>query len=143
MKENLTLVVRRIIAATPERLFDAWTMPEHLIRWWGPRGVTCPQADIDLRVGGSYRIANRLASGEILHIAGEFQQIERPRQLVYTWRMEPAQAPAEIVTVLFEPSGAGTEVSVIHERIADASAFEGHRAGWHGCLDGLVAYASS
>jgi hypothetical protein len=52
-----TLVVRRRIHATPEKLFAAWTQPEHLVRWWGPQGVACPAAEIDLRVGGAYRIA--------------------------------------------------------------------------------------
>jgi uncharacterized protein YndB with AHSA1/START domain len=143
MKETVTLVVRRVIPATPERLFDAWTEPDHLTRWWGPSGVTCPLADIDLRVGGSYRIANRFASGETVYITGEFQAIERPRKLVFTWRMESSEGPSEIVTVLFEASNAGTEVSVIHERIADQSTLGGHEVGWHGCLDGLVAYMSA
>ena len=42
-----TLVVRRLINATREKLFAAWTEPELLVRWWGPQGVTCPTAEID------------------------------------------------------------------------------------------------
>jgi uncharacterized protein YndB with AHSA1/START domain len=140
VKDTVRLTVRRIIAAPPERLFDAWTMPEHLTRWWGPSGVTCPGAEVDLRVGGPYRIANRFANGEIVYIVGEFQTIERPHKLVYTWRMESSEGTPEIVTVHFEPRGLQTEVSIIHERIADRSALEGREAGWHGCLDELVAY---
>jgi len=56
---ELTLVVRRTIGASPERVFDAWTKPERLRLWWGPRGVTCTAAEVDLRVGGRYRIANQ------------------------------------------------------------------------------------
>jgi uncharacterized protein YndB with AHSA1/START domain len=141
MKEPVSLTVRRTIAATPERLFDAWTKPEHLIRWWGPAGVTCPAVEVDLRVGGTYRIANRFTSGDIVYITGEFQVIDRPRKLVYTWSM--GEGEAEVVTVLFDARGAETEVSVIHERIADQKTLEGHEAGWHGCLDELVSYMSA
>jgi uncharacterized protein YndB with AHSA1/START domain len=143
MKHTQRLVVRRTIRATPERLFDAWTRPDQLVQWWGPSGVTCPQADVDLRVGGSYRIANLFATGETLYIAGEFQTIERPNKLVYTWRREPSEGPTELVTVLFEEHEASTEIIVIHERIADAAMMKGHEAGWHGCLDGLVAYVGN
>lgn len=43
--------------ASPERIFDAFTDPEQLVRWWWPEGFTCPAAEVDLRVGGTYRIA--------------------------------------------------------------------------------------
>jgi uncharacterized protein YndB with AHSA1/START domain len=143
MTRTLSLVVRRTILATPERLFDAWTLPERLTKWWGSSGVSCPHADIDLRVGGLYRITNLFATSETLHISGEFQMIERPNKLVYTWRIEESEGPTELVTVLFEKREAGTELIVIHERIADAQLLEGHEAGWHACIDGLVAYVSA
>lgn len=143
MTRTQSLVVRRTILATPERLFDAWTQPEQLTKWWGPSGASCPHADLDLRVGGSYRITNLFATHEKLHISGEFQVIERPNKLVYTWRIEESEGPAELVTVLFEEREAGTELIVIHERISDAQMAEGHEAGWHACIDGLVAYLSA
>jgi uncharacterized protein YndB with AHSA1/START domain len=52
-----TLVVRKTIQATPERLFRAWTEPEQLRRWWGPEGAICVDPEVDLQVGGHYRIA--------------------------------------------------------------------------------------
>jgi uncharacterized protein YndB with AHSA1/START domain len=143
MTRTLSLVVRRTILATPERLFDAWTLPEQLTKWWGPIGASCPHADIDLRVGGSYRITNLFATHETLHISGEFRVIERPNKLVYTWRIEESEGPAELVTVLFEAREAGSELIVIHERIGDRQMLEGHEAGWHVCIDGLVAYVSA
>jgi uncharacterized protein YndB with AHSA1/START domain len=56
-----TLVVRRRINAAREKLFAAWTQPELLVRWWGPQGVACPAAEINLRVGGPY--SGKTASG--------------------------------------------------------------------------------
>ena len=88
--EEITLVVRRTIQATPEELFAAWTEPEQLKKWWGPRPVVCAEAEVDLWVGGSYRIANRLADGTLLWISGEFELIDPPFKLVYTWRIGPA-----------------------------------------------------
>ncbi|MCA9690976.1 MAG: SRPBCC domain-containing protein [Myxococcales bacterium] len=138
---SVHLVVRRTIAAAPERVFAAWTRPEHLTRWWGPPGVTCPTAEVDLRVGGRYRIANRLPDGALLWITGTYELIDAPRRLVYSWAHEPVDEGTAYsrVTVRFEPRERGTEVIVIHERLADAASRERHRLGWRGCLDGLAA----
>jgi len=136
-----TLVVRRTIYATPEKLFAAWTEPGHLVHWWGPEGVSCPAAEIDLRAGGTYRIANRFPDGTLLWIAGVFEVVEPPHRLIYTWRLESQSMTAERVTVCFEPRNSSTEVIVTHERIADAASRVRHEHGWNGCLDGLVRYA--
>lgn len=136
-----TLVVRRRINATPAKLFAAWTQPELLVRWWGPQDVACPAAEIDLRVGGSYRIANRFPDGTVVWIAGVFEVIEPPHRLAYTWKLESRNGPVERVTVCFEAHGAATEVIVTHERISDEAARTSHENGWTGCLDGLARYA--
>jgi uncharacterized protein YndB with AHSA1/START domain len=135
VNEHLVLVVRRTIRAPVDEVFAAWTRPEHVVRWWGPRPVTCPHAEIDLRVGGSYRIGNLLPDGTTVWISGEFEEI-RPDRLVYSWSMEPG-APRQRVTVRFEPNEAGTEVIVVHERIATDASYRSHLEGWEGCLDGL------
>lgn len=130
------LIVRRTIRATPERLFEAWTTAEQLRQWWGPAGVTCPVAEVDLRVGGRYRLANETPDGTVW-ISGEFERITRPEELVYTWSIEPASKPPERVTVRFEAKEGSTEVVVIHERIETEAARDEHQRGWQGCLDGL------
>lgn len=141
--KDSTLVVRKIIQATPERLFTAWTQPEQLKKWWGPESVICMEAEVDLRIGGRYRIGNKLPDGTILWISGEFQVIEPPHKLVYTWRIGPESRPAELVTVSFEPRPASaTEVIVVHERIPNKAARDTHEHGWFGCLNGLAKYLS-
>jgi uncharacterized protein YndB with AHSA1/START domain len=134
------LLVRRSIRASPERIFDAWTQPEHLKRWWGPESVECIEAEVDLRVGGQYRIANQFPDGKVLWISGEFETVERPHRLVYTWRVGDIAGAAERVTVTFEARGETTEVIVAHERIPTESMRDLHEQGWVGCLDGLVDY---
>lgn len=135
---DISLIVRRTIQAPVRRVFTAWTSPEHLCRWWGPKNVSCPSAEVDLRVGGRYRIANQFPDGKLVFISGEFTLIEPPHKLIYSWAIEPAPAESERVTVRFEPKGAATEVIVIHERIASLAARSQHELGWLGCLDGLV-----
>jgi uncharacterized protein YndB with AHSA1/START domain len=134
------LLVRRLIRASAERIFDVWTQPEHLKLWWGPNSVECVDAEVDLRVGGRYRIANQFPDGKILWISGEFEAIERPDRLVYTWRVGNEQAAAERVTVTFEARGEDTEVTVAHERIPTQVMRDMHEQGWVGCLDGLINY---
>lgn len=143
MSRTLSLVVRRTIAASAERLFGAWTEPSQLLEWWGPRGVTCEDAEVDLRVGGRYRISNRLPDGRVVWISGEYELVDPPRKLVYSWRLDDSTAPLERVTVRFEPKADGTEVTVVHERIRDVETRAQHELGWHGCLDGLNAHVSS
>ena len=137
---ELALVVRRIIRAPPQRVFAAWTRPEQLRRWWGPAEVRCPAAEVDLRLGGRYRITNEFPDGRQVFIAGEFQVIEPPHRLVYTWGIEPAAPDSERVTVRFEPRPGATEVIVVHERIASPAARVLHEQGWLGCLAGLAEF---
>lgn len=142
---GLTLVVRRMINASPERLFDAWTRPERLLRWWGPPNVVCTAAEVDLKVGGRYRIANQFPDGSLVWISGRFERIERPTFLVYSWCLGaehtgPEQTNPERVTVEFRAREARTEVIVTHERIPDEAKRDGHEQGWLGCLQGLESH---
>ena len=136
----IRLVVRRTIRATPERLFDAWTNPEQLIEWWGPEGVACIAPSVDLRVGGRYRIGNRMPDGSEIWIVGEFEAVDRPHLLTYSWRLEGRDGDSERVTVRFERRDTETDVIVTHERIANETLRDQHALGWHGCLAGLARF---
>ena len=138
---STTLLIRKTIRASVETVFDAWTQPEHLKHWWGPKDVECIAAEVDLRVGGRYRLANQFPDGNVVWISGEFEQIEKPSRLVYTWRFEaPGPATPERVTIHFQPLGKSTQITVTHERIADEKTRTGHEQGWIGCLDALAEY---
>jgi uncharacterized protein YndB with AHSA1/START domain len=142
MTEGVVLVVRRTILAPAERVFDAWTRPEHLRVWWGPRPVTCSGAEVDLRVGGRYRIDNALPDGTIVRIEGEFREVRRPQRLVYTWTMGKAAEAPSLVTVRFEARGDATDVVIVHENVPSEEARESHEKGWAGCLDGLEGFVA-
>ncbi len=135
------LEVSRIIRADRERVFDAWTDPTKIMAWWGAGGVTCPEAEMDVAEGGTYRIANLTPSGETMWISGTFSEVEPPSRLSYTWAMEPIDEATQHsnVDVSFEKTPDGTLVTVVHTRLASQEARDTHLAGWNGCLDGLDA----
>ena len=145
------LVVRRTIRSSPERVFEAWTNPAQLKKWWGPKPAVCPEAEIDLRVGGKFRIGNLFPDGSLIWILGEFTLVDPPRKLVYTWRVmnekndgeRPSSRNVEQVSVTFKPINAGeTEITVIHEKISDEKVHSSHERGWVSCLEGLYEYLS-
>lgn len=140
MKSHLSLETRRFVPASPERVFAAWTDPAELEKWWGPANVRCISAEIDLRVGGRYRIGNELPDRTIVWIDGVFERIERPTLLVYTWRTAADSPSTEVVTVRMHSQDSGTEVIVTHERIETPALRDQHVHGWEGCLDGLAGY---
>jgi uncharacterized protein YndB with AHSA1/START domain len=133
------LIVRRLIRAPAAQLFEAWTEPAQLLCWFGPRGVTCVGAEVDLRVGGRYRLLNRFPDGRVVAIEGAFTAVDPPRLLIYTWSIDESltSTPPETVTVRFETQGEATEVVVVHERMANEEVRRGHAEGWRDCLESL------
>lgn len=139
MTPQSDLTVRRHVLAHPDTVFDSWTDPEHLVRWWGPKDVLCTHAEVDLQVGGTFRLANQSPDGNTVWIAGMYEEIDRPRLLRHTWFMEgDEQTKPERVTIEFLPTESGTEIVITHAAIPTEPMRRGHREGWIGCLDGLV-----
>ncbi len=78
------LVITRIFDAPRELVWKAWTDPQHLMRWWGPKNFTTPVAKIDLRVGGKYLSCMRSPEGQDYWSTGTYLEIEPPERLVCT-----------------------------------------------------------
>ncbi len=135
-----TVNLRRIFKAPREKVFRAWTDPEELKKWWGPEGYTTPSAEVDLRVGGKYRLGMRkLPDGQIFYLSGIYREVRPPERLVYTWRWEAQPEHGEtLVTVEFRQMGDSTEVVLTHERFPTEKARDDHNRGWTGCLDRLA-----
>lgn len=95
--QETTLHLTRTFAAPRAAVFRAWTDPERLKQWWGPPGYATPAVELDLRVGGRYRIGMRkLPDGDVFYLSGVYQEVRPPERLVYTWRWEserPATRP--------------------------------------------------
>jgi uncharacterized protein YndB with AHSA1/START domain len=131
------VVVRRTIPATAEELFDAWLDPEALAIWMRPGTVRRTTASVDARVGGRYEIVMEVDDRTIPH-SGEYRLIDRPRRLVFTWLSPHTDRRDTLVTVDFLPLAQQTEIVITHEMLPEGER-EGHRRGWTGALDKLLA----
>jgi len=140
--ENLSLEIRRTFPVSPERLFSAWTDPEEAKHWFGPEECRPRDFQMDARVGGKYLISID-RDGELLQVAGEFQEVVCPSRLVYTWRWlnDPDwEGIDSIVTVEFTEQAGGTELHLTHERFPSAESRTNHESGWSATLENLGRY---
>jgi uncharacterized protein YndB with AHSA1/START domain len=94
-------------------LFDAWTKPEHLRRWWGCEGSSITHCAIDLRAGGSWSLVMRMPDGSEHPFHGTYREILRPHRLVYTecYEMPQFGSPEWLTTVTFDEAQAETLVT--------------------------------
>jgi len=94
----------------PRRLvFEAHSRPEHIRRWWGPRGTTMPVCEMDFRPGGKWRYVIRTANGHEQGFGGEYREIVPPERIVWTFGFDgmPGE-PGEEVLTLVEHDGVTT-----------------------------------
>jgi len=135
---TIALRLTRHFDVPREKVFEAWTTPEALKRWWCPHGWLPERIDVDLRPGGAYCFAMRQAGAKaIVSIEGRFVDVIRPERLVYTWTWKGAFAgmPETFVTVEFHVAGPGTDVVVTHENFPDVRLWHKHRSGWIDACD--------
>jgi uncharacterized protein YndB with AHSA1/START domain len=144
-REVETFRLERTFAAPVEDVFDAWTNPEVLERWWGPGpDSTSPGCDVDLRVGGRYRFRmRREETGEVFAVGGEYREVVPPRLLVYTWCWEGDVEEAHrghvsLVTVEFRTDGDATTVVLEHSGLASEESRGSHGVGWQGSFENLA-----
>ena len=143
------LVMSRTFNAPPRIVFDAWTRPEHVSRWWAPKalGVAMVSCQADVEVGGEYRYVLQPPNGQIFGFSGTYTEITPPSRLVYTSFFEPdgvprtSDADAVVVTVTFEEHDGKTlmlarEVYPSKE-ILDAAVATGMEKGVHITMDQL------
>lgn len=137
----VTLRLSRILPGTREKVFRAWTTAADLKRWFAPGDMTTPLAEVDLKVGGRYRIQMQAPDGSVHQATGVYRVVDPPQRLVYTWVWDAGPDQREtLVTVEFLERGpARTEVVLTHERFANTEARDRHEKGWTGCLDKFVA----
>ena len=135
----ISLQLERVFAHAPEKVFDAWTQAGALARWFAPTDdYTSIVHTLELTPGGRYRIEMKPKSGPSHTVLGRYVEVLRPERLVFTWAWEDGFQPGEtLVTVEFKRQGAGTLMTLIHERFIDDDQREKHNQGWLGCLGRL------
>ena len=129
---ELTLHLERSLHAPASLVYEACTEPELLAEWWGPNGFTTPGIEIDLRVGGRYRIAMQPPEGELFYLNGEFLEVDPPTRLVYTFRWEDPDPDDQetVVTISLRDAGESIELIVDQGPFATEARHDLHHAGW-------------
>jgi uncharacterized protein YndB with AHSA1/START domain len=129
---ELALGMTRVLPAPRAVVFRAFTDPGELAKWWGPSGFTSPSVEVDLRVGGSYRIAMQPPDGDLFYLSGEFREVDPPARLAYTFRWEdPAPDDQEnLVSLSFRDLGGATEIVFTQGPFATEARRALHEQGW-------------
>ncbi|MES2391062.1 MAG: SRPBCC domain-containing protein [Acidobacteriota bacterium] len=136
----------RLIRASREAVYAAWTEPVILMKWWGPKGNTCKAAELDVREGGALRIVDEFPEGakrpegiprEVTG-TGVYTEVVPGERLQFTMRASWSPENESLVTVTFRTVEGGTEIVVVQERVQAEWAWA-YEAGWASTLDKLDA----
>lgn len=136
-----TLRIARTFAAPREKVFQAWTEPERLTQWLCrvTEKHSVKLLELDLRVGGRYRLEGRSPEGNRYLLSGTYLEIRPPEKLVFTWSWEGDPDFGEsLVTVELRALGDSTELVLTHERFPNLKARDQHETGWNGCFEQLA-----
>ncbi len=122
------IITHRFIKASPALLFAAWTTPEHVKNWLGPRTMAMVSCEMDVRVGGRYRYVHRAPDGQGYAFGGKYLEIDRPHRLVCTSVFEMMPQFEAVETLTLEPRDGGTLVTT-HTRHGSIEARDAHLSG--------------
>ncbi len=137
-----SLTLKRRLNAIPEKVYAAWTDPEKIARWFGPAQVKAGsvRADIDLRVGGRYRISFEGGDGEYFQVDGVYREVVPNARIAFSWAWHSTPERESQVTVSLQPDGGGTLLTLQHEQFFNEAARDGHARGWSELFDKLENY---
>jgi len=140
------LVITRLLDAPRSLVFKVWTQPEHLARWWGPKGFTLLSCETDVRPGGTWVRCMRAPEGTKHIKRGVYREIVEPERLVFTYVNEDADGrlgPETVVTVTFEEQGAKTKLTLYQTGFESIDARDAHEGGWASCLERFAEYLAN
>jgi len=152
------LEITRRFDAPRNQVFEAWTRPEGLKRWWSPKGWTCPVSNVDLHPGGGYLNCMRSPEGKDYWSRGVYQEIIEPERIICTdmfaddegspvspqdYGMSPDWPEEALIEVNFTEEAGKTKVTVRHSPIKPGDEREMCRKGWNECLDKLADYLAA
>jgi len=144
--EERTLVLSRVFDAPRALVFKAWTQPEHLARWWGPRGFTLISFKADAQVGGTFRFGMRSPENTDHWAHGSYREVVAPERLVYTFAWEhPDGKPKHetIITMTFAEQGDKTKLTLKQTLFESVTSRDMHKSGWSSTFDMLGEYLAT
>lgn len=152
-RNDKDILITRIFDAPRELVWKAWTDPEHVKRWWGPKDFTAPFVQNDFRVGGKYLYLMRSAEGKDYWSTGVYREIIPEEKIVVSdsfadekGNIVPASHygmtgdwPLELlVTLTFEKQGNKTKFTLRHEGMPAGDMIKQAEQGWNESLDKLA-----
>jgi len=144
--DDRVLALTRVFDAPQALVFKVWSAPEHLARWWGPRGFTVISFEADVRPGGAFRFGIRSPEGTEHWAHGIYREVERPARLVFTTAWEDSEGKAKhetLVTLSFAEEKGKTTLSFRQALFESVNARDLHQGGWSSTLDLLADYLAA
>jgi uncharacterized protein YndB with AHSA1/START domain len=135
-EHTTALRVTRVINAPRERIFEAWTTPADIMKWFAPETCHVLSAKINLRPGGDYHFRVKSEEKGEINLSGVFREVKRPSNLVYTWGVSghpKLEFGDSQVTVEFLDRKDATEIQITHEQLPNEEVKEdqSNRLGRH------------
>ena len=136
------LVITRTFDAPRALVFKAWSTPEHMVRWLGPKNFTAPHCTMDFRVGSAYRACICSPDGQEYWMRGIYREIVEPERIVFTfsWEEEGERGRENLVTVTFADQGDKTRMTFRQAFFESVSERDSHNEGWSECFDRLAQF---
>ena len=134
-----SLTITRRLRASPQKVYAAWTHAENLIRWFAAQAKPgSVKADLDVRVGGRYRISFTNQDNDEYHeVGGLYREVVPDARLQFTWAWHSTPERESLVTIEFKPDAGGTLMIFQQEQFADQAARDNHERGWNRFFDVL------
>jgi uncharacterized protein YndB with AHSA1/START domain len=149
----LKVNVSRVVHASRERVFNAWTQPEQMRKWMGPVGWQVPELEADARVGGTYRIVYRGTPAPTEQdknpqertgaSRGTYLEVVPNEVIRYSWVADWAPGEDTVVTIRLSDVDGGTLVELTHEKFKNAEIAKMHGLGWNASMGKLATYLES
>jgi uncharacterized protein YndB with AHSA1/START domain len=144
LDELPALVLSRRYPVSPAKVWAAWTDPQALIRWFGPgEPGSVSRAEIDLRVGGRYRIVFGAPDGSQHEAFGVYREVAPERRLVFTWSRRGMPEASSEVSIDLQAVEGGTAMTFRHAQFKNAVVRDDHEVGWLPTFDKLAAFLKS
>jgi uncharacterized protein YndB with AHSA1/START domain len=102
------VMLTRVFDAPRQMVFDAFTKPELIKRWFGPRGWSLSQCEVDLKVGGKWRFVLRSPEGQEMGMSGVWRELQPYDRMVHTESFDDFPGESQVTTVLTEKDGKTT-----------------------------------
>jgi len=134
------VTLHRVLAASPQKVYRAFTEADAMARWLPPDGFTCTVHHMEAKVGGTFRMSfTNFTTGASHSFGGEFLELVPGQRLKYTDRFDDPNLPGEIVvTVILKEVSCGTDLSITQENIPTLIPVESCYLGWQQSLQYLA-----